>query len=311
MRVTKVSAPPRPVRSRRPLGGLSLPGPGWRRREKAERRPAPGAVQRVLGVRGGKRLRVIVAGVLLLTLLMMTGAPGWALSALGRSALALTAGLGLTVEEVLLDGRVRSDGAAVRDAIRVEIGAPLLGVDVGNVMRRLEQLPWVKSAAVERRLPRTLHVALTEREPLALWQPDDATLLVVDRDGVPVKSADPLRYAFLPLLVGERATDAADELFRLLADEADTAVQVQAAIRVGARRWDLRLKQGVTLMLPAQAPAEALAQFRALDALHGLSGRALDAIDLRDPARPVVRTRDGVNETPVAPGAPDPFAGAG
>lgn len=301
MRVTKVTAPPRPTSSRTPLGGLTLPKPGWRKRAKAERKPAPGPVVRALGPRAEKRIRRLAAAAVGVILIFALGLPGMAIDAISRAAIGTSAILGLTVEEVLLDGRVRSDAQAVRAALKIELGEPLLAYDIDNAMRRLERLPWVASAAVERRLPDAIHVTLTEREPLALWQPDDETVLVVDREGVVVDAADPLRYGHLPLLVGAGATESADELFALLAGAPDIAGQIAAAIRVGARRWDLRLNQGVTLRLPETEPAAALTRFAVMEAEHGLLDRALEAVDLRDPERTVIRAIDSLDDMPVTP----------
>ena len=47
---------------------------------------------------------------------------------------------------------------------------------------RLESLGWVRNALVQRRLPDSVYIGLTEAEPVALWQLDGAFQLM-DRTG--------------------------------------------------------------------------------------------------------------------------------
>lgn len=66
---------------------------------------------------------------------------------------------------------VQTDGIMGAEALRrfalIKPGANLLALDLNRVKRDLELVPWIQSAAVERVLPRTLHLRITEREPVA------------------------------------------------------------------------------------------------------------------------------------------------
>ena len=66
---------------------------------------------------------------------------------------------------------VQTDGVVAVDQLRrwaqVKPGDNLLALDLAMVKRNLELVPLVKSAAVERVLPRTLRIRVTEREPVA------------------------------------------------------------------------------------------------------------------------------------------------
>ena len=68
---------------------------------------------------------------------------------------------------------------AILAALGIREGGPMLAFDPA-APRRLEQLPWVRTATVERQLPGRVRIALNERVPLALWQLDGA-LSVIDR----------------------------------------------------------------------------------------------------------------------------------
>jgi cell division protein FtsQ len=67
------------------------------------------------------------------------------------------------------------------------------------------------------------------------------------------------------------------------------AGEVKAYQRVGDRRWDLLLKNGVSLMLPESRIDEALADIANMDSKAGLLSRDIASVDLRLTDRVVVR----------------------
>lgn len=66
---------------------------------------------------------------------------------------------------------VQTDGAIPQDQIRrwacVKAGENLMALDLGRIKRDLELVSLVRSVTVERVLPKTLRIRVTEREPLA------------------------------------------------------------------------------------------------------------------------------------------------
>src|SRR5271166_2791787 len=81
-----------------------------------------------------------------------------------------SASFGLRVNDIRVEGRATTDRETVLDALGARPGTPIFAVDPTHAKRQLESLPWVRSAAIERRLPDTIYVRLVEREPMALWQ---------------------------------------------------------------------------------------------------------------------------------------------
>ena len=153
---------------------------------------------------------------------------------------AATASLGMVVEDIEVEGRETTDASIIMTALATRRGAPILAVDLWQAKAELEKLPWVRSAAIERRLPRTLHVRLTERRPLALWQHAGKQHLI-DRQGEVIPAADLSRFARLPLVVGDNAATRAAALVEMLQSEPALAARVTAAVRVDNRRWNLRI----------------------------------------------------------------------
>ncbi len=128
-------------------------------------------------------------------------------------------------------------------------GDPILGFSVSGARDRIESLSWVEHVAVERRLPGTIFVDLVERRPFGHLA-KSGEFLLIDRDGQVVTNEDVAAFGALPLVVGASAPAHAADLLDLLEATPDIRDRVAAAVRVGERRWNLQLKNGITVMLP-------------------------------------------------------------
>jgi cell division protein FtsQ len=199
-----------------------------------------------------------------------------------------TAQLGLVVTDIKVEGRETTERETIMNALGAGPGTPILTVSPRRAKNQLEALPWIRSAVVERRLPDTLYVRLVERRPLALWQ-HGGKIELIDHEGavIPVTRLD--RFARLPMVVGEHAAGRAAELLDMLASEPDLASRVTAAIRVGDRRWNLRIDNAIDVLLPAQAPADAWTQLARLERSSAILKRDVQTVDVRLPDRLVLR----------------------
>jgi cell division protein FtsQ len=209
-----------------------------------------------------------------------------------------SAELGLAVSDVLVEGRLRSERTTVLDALDVERGSAILAFQPETARKRLEALPWVRSARVERRLPDKIFVRLVERQPMAIWQ-RGGEFAVIDTEGQEIAGAAPGEFTELPLVVGKGANTGARQLLAMLASEPDLAERVRAAVRVSERRWNLRLDAGIDVQLPEDDPAKAWAQLARIQRTQGVLERDIVTIDLRLPDRLVVRMAPGV--APIEP----------
>ncbi len=77
-----------------------------------------------------------------------------------------------------------------------------------------------------------------------------------------------------------------------------------AAVRVGDRRWNLKLVSGLEIMLPDDAIDEALKSFTKLDERRNMLNRDIAAVDLRLLDRITVRLREGDTVAPHDANAP-------
>ena len=67
--------------------------------------------------------------------------------------------------------------------------------------------------------------------------------------------------------------------------------QMDALVRVDDRRWDLRMKDGSLIQLPADGVESALMQLERLDQRSRILELGFDRIDLRNPDVVAVRPR--------------------
>lgn len=202
------------------------------------------------------------------------------------------AALGLRIGHVVIEGDKTTPRPLLDAAIGVFPGDPILGFSVAAARARILTLASVRRVVVERALPATVIVRLTERRPFAIWQ-HDGKFSVIDRHGRVLAHHDvaaTLRQTgMLPLVVGTGAPDHVARLFADLAQYPEIAARVAAAVRVGQRRWNLLLKSKTTVELPARSLDSALAHLRRFQTRIALLDRLVAVIDLRLADRIVVR----------------------
>jgi cell division protein FtsQ len=134
---------------------------------------------------------------------------------------------------------------------------------------------------------------VVERKTLAVWQHHGRSY-VVDRLGRVIPKADPGRFPSLPLIVGAGANEHAAQILPAVRARPRLAGRLEALIRVDDRRWDLRLKDGSLVQLPAVDEEAALMQLEQLDQRTRILELGFERIDLRDPNVVAVRPRDGL-----------------
>lgn len=232
-----------------------------------------------------------------LAALCLTGAGGgyaWHSGAAARAGdwlsareLTLSAGMGFKVNDILVTGRDRIPAADLLAHLQIDHNAPIFGISIAEAQKSIAEIPWVKDVAVTRRLPDKIVVDITERQPVALWQ-YQKKLSVIDETGRALSASNLDAYQKLPLIVGEDAPQHVQELLGLLKAEPDVASQLVSAARIGGRRWNLQLKNDITVKLPEQDVELALRELVAMAQDDHLLDKNIRTIDLRIPDQAVV-----------------------
>lgn len=207
---------------------------------------------------------------------------------LDRLRTAMAAATNMRIEHIKFDGNVKTPEALLRAALGVHEGDPMLGFSLEGARERIESISWVESAAIARKLPGLLEVDIRERSPIAVWQ-FEGKFKLIDQNGTVVTNENVAAFASLPLVVGAGAQQAANALLKALDTQPALRPYIMAAVRVGERRWNLRMKNGTDVLLPEGAEQQALARLAELESQDQLLERPLAVIDMRLADRLVVR----------------------
>jgi len=226
------------------------------------------------------------------TVLLRNAQPGSGIAAVRGEIGSLTANAGMRIKDIVIEGRSNTPEPILLNALGVNKGDPIIGFSLEQARMRIEKLTWIAHATVERRLPGTIVVALTERRPFAIWQ-NQGKYTLIDREGQPVTDEEVARFRELPLIVGAGAPEAAQPLLDALTQRPAIQGRVVAAMRISERRWNLRMKNGTDILLPEGHEAEALDRLLILQQETALLDRPLQAIDMRLGDRLVLRPLGG------------------
>jgi cell division protein FtsQ len=207
-----------------------------------------------------------------------------------RDGLANQAGFGIA--SIAISGQAHMAREEILTAAGVTGSTSLLFLNVEDARDRLKAVPWIADANVLKLYPNRLQIGIKEREAFALWQKDGRVSVIAD-DGTVLDPFVTPGLTALPLVVGSGAQTKAKLFMQQLDRHQALRELVRAAVLVGERRWNLRLKNGIDVQLPEAGVEQALARLVELDREKKLITRDIVAIDLRLADRVTVRLSDG------------------
>ncbi|WP_245413462.1 cell division protein FtsQ/DivIB [Mangrovicella endophytica] len=195
---------------------------------------------------------------------------------------------GFSIDDIDVSGNRETSEIDVLQALWSTGSTSLPSLDPEAARATLEAMPWIESAAISKIYPNRVVIKLVEHQPYALWQ-KGRELFIVDKAGREIVPYSFGRYSTLPLMVGTGAAAHAAELLDQMDALPELRARVKAYIRVGDRRWDMRLDNGVTIRLPEDQPVEAAAEVARMDRETGLLSRDIAAVDVRLADRMVIK----------------------
>ncbi|WP_279477584.1 cell division protein FtsQ/DivIB [Aureimonas sp. SK2] len=196
--------------------------------------------------------------------------------------------LGLSIETVDVTGYSETSEIDVLQTLWMTGAQTLPALDLKAAREAIEAMPWIESATIEKEYPNRVKIALVEKKPFALWQ-RDKDLWIVDHEGREIVPYATTRFTDLPFVVGPGAAHEAADILDKMALVPELDQRIKAYVRVGDRRWDLRLDNGVVIRLPELDPIEAAATVMRIDRNEGLLARDIVSVDMRLSDRMVVK----------------------
>jgi cell division protein FtsQ len=275
-------------------------------------KPAPAAASQNLRIRrpklSRKRLRGLtvaaaaLAGAMVFTVLSDGGRNIRVSSPVLPKLDTAAAMVGLGVDQVAITGQKFTSDGDIFEALQLENARSFASLDAEAAKERIEELPWVQSAEISRVYPARLDIRVTERKPWAVWRQAAGQEVLIDASGrvlAAIKAGTP--SVGLPRFAGAAAAKEAPGLMALLERYPDVRQQLEEAERVADRRWTLRLKGGITLVLPTDREAQALSLYASDRTVKALTAGGGYEVDLRGVNKITLRkspvASDGASQT--------------
>lgn len=195
-----------------------------------------------------------------------------------------------TVEHVEIrgDNRHQSD-ISVQRAIKPMLNESFLSIDLSELQRLVEDVPWVRQAAVQRDFPKGLRITIEEHRPVAWWGEAKGTLLVNAQGEIFEAQAEAEESQNWPVLAGpdEHVQDVLKAFNDLQASLRSANLSAKRLMLSPHGSWTAVLDGDIELALGRAQANDWLTQVnRMINTLPDLRQRyeqALRSIDLRYP----------------------------
>lgn len=189
------------------------------------------------------------------------------------------------VPEILL---LKASGLRYRNSI--------FATSIHDVKDKLEKISWIKSVIVQRKLPGKISIRIAERTPIAIFQ-SRHKLHLVDSDGVILENDGIGNFSNLPIIAGEGAEKEVDYFLHCIDKFPKIRKQLVFAVRVGQRRWNIRINRGITVKLPERGLMQAFGILDEISDSNGFFNNDISYLDLRIPDRVIIGKKDNTEDT--------------
>lgn len=199
---------------------------------------------------------------------------------MSQLSISLCSYLGLEVREVYLEGQKNLPKKVIIEQIDITKNQPIFNADIIDIKNSLEELSWVSEARVERFYPSTINIKIVEKKPLAMWQYNNK-LHLIDEKGDVIEENDLERFKEFIILVGSDANLFVKDLFDIIGKDEEVFKMISSAIRVGQRRWNIRLYNGIEIKLPEEQTGLAWQNLIQMQKKDKILSNKISLIDLR------------------------------
>ena len=235
----------------------------------------------------------ILAAITVTVAIIVSGVIGRSVASGERTLGVLAAEAGFGISQVHLSGAQRTSPQTVLATLGFHLGQSIFGADVHAARDRLLGLDWIKSAEVRRRYPDDITVSILEKRPFALWRDSAGKIFVIERSGALITDKNHDEFLKLPHLIGAGAPEVSAELIDALPGHRAVIARLKGMQRVGERRWNLVLDDGVIVELPEKGWQKELNTLEHLIVDKGILERDVSQIDLRSPTTYFFLLRNG------------------
>ncbi len=198
------------------------------------------------------------------------------------------------IEKIEFDGQDHVQEVLLLKASGLRYKKNIFDISIDDVKNRLEQIAWIKSASVQRKLPNKIYVRVSERVPIAIYQ-SNYKLHFLDIDGEILENDGIGNFDNLPIVVGDGAEKVIRHFLYVLEKFPRIQNQLVFAVFVGKRRWNMKINRGITVKLPEKQLGYAMQILDEIADENGFFCDDIQEIDLRILDRVIVKKREDVS----------------
>lgn len=197
------------------------------------------------------------------------------------------------VKKVEFEGNKKVPEILLLKLSKIRYKESSLTVSLRAIKEKLEKISWVKGVVVQRKLPGKISIRIAERTPIAILQTQNK-LRLVDSDGVILDDDGIGNHSNLPIIAGDGAESEIFSFLQNLEKFPKIRKQLIFSIRVGRRRWDIRINRGVIVKLPERGLLQAFGILDELSDSNGFFNKDIACLDLRNPDKIIISKRKEV-----------------
>lgn len=150
------------------------------------------------------------------------------------------------------------------------------------LLNKIKKDPWIKNISIRRILPNRLEINIEEYSPFAILKVNDKYNLI-DENGTIINISDREKRGYYNLIFisGNGAKENIYGLFNMLSTKPYLFSRIKSIIRIGNRRWNFELDNGIIVKMPENDMIEA---WDKLDKIISIKGSEINikVIDLRN-----------------------------
>ena len=154
--------------------------------------------------------------------------------------------------------------------------------DMSTLLNEIKTDPWIKNVRIKREIPDTLRITIEEYLPFAMWKNGNDVHLI-DENGkiIMIDEREKRGYFNLIVVAGNGSKENIYSLFNLLSSNPSLFSRIKSALRIGERRWNLELDNGIIIKMPEKDELDAWDKLNKILSIRG-SEIGLKTIDLRN-----------------------------
>jgi len=192
--------------------------------------------------------------------------------------------LDFSIRHIKTEGNKNTLDSSIIEATFNNNSKSIFSFDSKKAIKNLNNLNWIKSVDLIKLYPSTLSVKIIEYNPIAIWF-NEKERHVVGEDGQIIDSLNAEIFSGLKTIVGDNAASAAPYLMQQLDTRPKISKKVKSILRVGNRRWTLRLYNGIDIYLPEDDIPVSLDKLIKLNDEEAILNKYIKIIDMRLPKR--------------------------